>query len=61
MWPSAGQAARSQDDKVVLNFANADIRSVIKAVGELTGRNFVIDPRVNGTIIITSAKPVSRI
>lgn len=60
MWPGAGQAARSQDDKVVLNFTNADIPSVIKAVGELTGRNFVIDPRVKGTIIITSAKPVSR-
>lgn len=60
MWPGAVQAARSQDDKVVLNFTNADIPSVIKAVGELTGRNFVIDPRVKGTIIITSAKPVSR-
>lgn len=59
-WPAPGQAARNEDDKVVLNFTNADIPSVIKAVGELTGRNFVIDPRVKGTIIITSAKPVPR-
>jgi len=57
-WSAPGQAARSEDDKIVLNFVNADIPSVIKAVGELTGRNFVIDPRVKGTIIITSAKPV---
>ena len=33
---------------------------MIKAVGELTGRNFIIDPRVKGTVMITSAKPVSR-
>jgi general secretion pathway protein D len=52
--------AQTQGDAVVLNFVNADIPSVIKAVGELTGRNFIIDPRVKGTVMITSAKPVSR-
>lgn len=45
---------------IVLNFVNADIPSVIKAVGELTGKNFIIDPRVKGTVIITSTKPVPR-
>lgn len=57
--PLAAQA-QAGGDAVVLNFVNADIPSVIKAVGELTGRNFVIDPRVKGTVIITSAKPVPR-
>ena len=52
--------AAAQSDPIVLNFVNADIPSVIKAVGELTGKNFVIDPRVKGTVIITSARPVSR-
>jgi len=52
--------SQAQSDTVVLNFVNADISSVIKAVGELTGKNFVIDPRVKGTVIITSAKPVPR-
>lgn len=51
---------RTQADPVVLNFVNADIPSVIKAVGELTGKNFIIDPRVKGTVIITSARPVPR-
>ena len=51
---------QTQTDPVVLNFVNADIPSVIKAVGELTGKNFIIDPRVKGTVIITSAKPVPR-
>ncbi|WP_423229728.1 hypothetical protein [Thermithiobacillus plumbiphilus] len=31
---------------------------MIKTVGELTSRNFVIEPRVKSTIIITSVKPV---
>jgi len=52
--------ARVQGDRVVLNFINADIPSVIKAVGELTGKNFIIDPRVKGTVIITSSRPVPR-
>jgi len=57
--PLAAQA-QAGGDAVVLNFVNADIPSVIKAVGELTGRNFIIDPRVKGTVMITSAKPVPR-
>jgi general secretion pathway protein D len=52
--------AYARNAPIVLNFVNADIPSVIKAVGELTGRNFVVDPRVKGTVIITSARPVAR-
>ena len=59
--PLPAQAqAKAQGDRVVLNFINADIPSVIKAVGELTGKNFIIDPRVKGTVIITSSRPVPR-
>ena len=52
--------AQAPHDPVVLNFVNADIPSVIKAVGELTGKNFVINPRVKGTVMITSARAVPR-
>lgn len=48
------------DDEVTLNFVGADIESAIKAIGQVTKRNFVIDPRVKGTINIVSGKPVSR-
>ena len=51
-------AARAADATVTLNFVNADIDAVIKAVAEITGRNFVVDPRVKGTVNIVSAKPV---
>jgi general secretion pathway protein D len=57
---SAQAQASAQGDRVVLNFINADIPSVIKAVGEITGKNFIIDPRVKGTVIITSSRPVPR-
>ena len=52
--------ANAEEEQVTLNFVNADIESVIKAVGLITGKNFVIDPRVKGTINIVSAKPVPR-
>lgn len=48
------------DDKVMLNFVNADIESTIKAVGLISGRNFVIDPRVKGNINIVSSTPVHK-
>ncbi|HWA37962.1 MAG TPA: type II secretion system secretin GspD [Burkholderiales bacterium] len=51
-------AARGQE-ALSLNFANADIEAVAAAVGQMTGRNFVLDPRVKGTVNIVSAKPVS--
>lgn len=48
------------DEKVTLNFVNSDIESAVKAAGLITGKNFVIDPRVKGTINIVSNHPVSR-
>jgi len=47
-------------DSVTLNFVNADIEGVVKAVSEITGKNFVLDPRVKGTVNIVSARPVAR-
>ncbi|MEK6243851.1 MAG: secretin N-terminal domain-containing protein, partial [Pseudomonadota bacterium] len=47
-------------DTVTLNFVNADIEGVVKAVSEITGKNFVLDARVKGTVNIVSARPVAR-
>jgi len=49
-----------ESDLVTLNFVNADIEGVVKAVGEITGKNFLIDPRVKGTMNIISSRPMSR-
>ena len=48
------------EEKITVNFVNADIQSVIKTVGQHTGKNFILDPRVQGTINIVSDKPVSK-
>src|SRR6266571_1331646 len=52
--------ARGADEPVTLNFVNADIEAVVKAVAEMTGRNFVLDPRVKGVVNIVSAQPIPR-
>ena len=57
---SAGRAWSAETDLVTLNFVNADIEGVVKAVSEITGKNFVLDPRVKGTLNIVSSKPVPR-
>ena len=53
-------AALSGEDKVSLNFVNADIGEVVKAVGLITGKTFIVDPRVKGTLNITSPQPVGK-
>ena len=57
----SGPAARpAGPDVVTLNFVNADIEGVVKVISEITGKNFVLDPRVKGTVNIVSARPMSR-
>ena len=48
----------SGDDLVSLNFSNADISAVAQAISKVSGRNFVIDPRVKGTVNIVTSRPV---
>ena len=60
MLACIGRAWSADADLVTLNFVNTDIEGVVKAVSEITGKNFVLDPRVKGTINIVSARPMSR-
>ena len=41
----------AQDATITPNYKDADIRQVIEAVGEITGKNFVLDPRVKAQTI----------
>ena len=41
------------------NLRQANIRSVIQAVSQTTGKNFLIDPRVHGKISIVSSKAIN--
>src|SRR5690606_37124013 len=53
-------APNGTEEKITVNFVNADIQSVIKTIGQHTGRNFILDPRVQGTVNIVSDRTVSR-
>ena len=57
---NGGGARPTGPDVVTLNLVNTDIEGVVKVVGEITGKNFVLDPRVKGTVNIVSARPISR-
>jgi len=46
-------------DSKLWNLRNADIRAVIAEVSRVTGKNFVIDPRVQGKVSIVSSTPMS--
>lgn len=44
--------------KHTLNLKDADIRVLIATVSEITGRNFIIDPRVEGKVNVVSTQPM---
>lgn len=45
-------------EPVTLNFQEADLAAVIETVGRITGRNFVVDPRVKGLVTVVSPGPL---
>ncbi len=47
-------------EQVMLNFVNADLDAVVRAIGHYTGRTFVVDPRVKGSLNLVSEKPLNR-
>ena len=51
-------AQASADELVSINFRDADIRSVIESVAEITGKSFVLDPRVKGKVTIISPEAI---
>ncbi len=53
-------AKDDEADRVTLDFVNADIGAVIRAIGQFTGRTFIIDPRVKGTLTLVTERPVTR-
>lgn len=49
----------SSSNKVTLNFNATDINAVISAVSEMTGRNFIVDPRVKGKVTVISHRALN--
>lgn len=50
--------APAHAEPVTLNLKDADISAVIGTISEITGKNFIVDPRVKGKITIISSRPM---
>ncbi len=58
--PPPPPAARIPSDAAIsIDFNNVDIAVFVKFISELTGRNFVMDQRVNGKITVISPEKIS--
>jgi general secretion pathway protein D len=52
--------ALSAEDQITLNFKDAEITAVINTVADLTGKTFIIDPRVKGQVNVVSSRPLNK-
>ncbi len=43
-----------------LNLKDADIRTLIDTVSQVTGKNFVVDPRVKAKVTVVSSRPMEK-
>ncbi|HQW80716.1 MAG: type II secretion system secretin GspD [Rhodanobacteraceae bacterium] len=46
--------------KNTLNLKDADVRTFISTVSEITGKNFIVDPRVEGKVNVISTQPMDK-
>lgn len=58
--PSGKQSlAKSGDRMVTLDFNNVDLQTFVKFISELTGKNFVLDEKVQGKVTVISPTKIS--
>ncbi len=56
---AAAQQAAQQGAQITPNYKDADIGQVIEAVSQVTGTNFIVDPRVRAQVTMLSHAPMS--
>ena len=52
-------AAAQQGAQITPNYNNADLGQVIEAVSQVTGKTFIVDPRVRAQVTMLSSTPMS--
>jgi len=51
-----------QPNDVTLNFPNADVHEVAKAIlGDILGLNYAVDPSASGSVTVQTAEPVAKV
>jgi general secretion pathway protein D len=58
--PAMAQPGAQAGARQTLNVQGADIRAFIQDVARMTGRTFIVDPAVSGTVTVTSERALSR-
>jgi general secretion pathway protein D len=56
---SSSVKGKGKDAKVTFNFIDVDISTVVKFISEVTGKNFVFDDRVKGSVTIIAPSKLS--
>lgn len=51
--------AQDQQPTITPNYKDADLAQIVEAVSAITGKNFIIDPRVRAQVTMLSATPMS--
>ena len=59
MLPAQPPQKPQEGATITPNYKDADLGQIIQAVGEVTGKNFIIDPRVNAKVTMVSSTPMS--
>ena len=55
------ESVRAADEPATLNFDNTPIADAAKVVlGDLLGKNYVIDPQVQGTVTLNTVEPIAQ-
>ena len=58
-WCLLAVSASAQESYITPNFEDASIRKIVETVGAVTGKTFIIDPRVTAKVTILSSTPMS--
>lgn len=56
---SQSSASETTSETITVNFDKVDIYSLIETVSRHTGKNFIVDPRVKGSVSVISPEPVN--
>ena len=54
----AGFTAHASQDTWVINIKNADIQQFVSQIAEITGKTFIVDPRLKGNVTVVSNTPM---
>src|SRR5947207_8984567 len=56
---AAAMTGAMAQQRLTLNFVNSEIEAVARAMADFTGRPFIVDPRVKGTLTLSIDQPLT--